>query len=260
MFLKNIFKHTKDLHIPFNGINAIYEIESAPKESQEDRFNIILKIIRMSKSLWVSMYRDGDYELTEKDFKKIINDCKTYKNNKIIVWGKLMQIAQSYSFEFLNRIDYDFSLIPLIIKWEKTFKDFIGYEIKNTFQQPFSFLWESLKKYSWHGTGDLYKLKTEDLFDIIKWYQWDNERIKSCIPYILNSNNHDILKKQFSNLRIAMISLMTETFREWKEVEDEKQSKVINFILWWDKKENIDNEVIENPETQETKETHKAPF
>lgn len=226
MFLRSILKELQFNQIWFNWLNSITKIENMPYWTNAEKLLLIIEILKYGNSLWMDLFKESKREFEEMEIQVIFAWCKSYYWNITIVSWKLRSLAEWLAFYILDnkKWEFDFSLIKWIVD-EKTANEFLWDKyIETEMNEHYEFIWKTWKEYLWNGLIDINKYKTDDLLDIISWTSFiENERISKCIPHLLNPENRTLFNTNFKNLRVSIISVISEYFG--------KESKIVDFIL-----------------------------
>lgn len=248
MFLKNIYDKLEKEQIQYTWLTYISELESIDVSDKKWKLLFILKVLKIWKALWFKYFVKWK-ELTIEEFKKIFWWVKSYHWNKTIVAWKLKQIIESFALEFTD--DYNYDLVTWILTNTVYIEDFLKNKKmkelkvwepekwKKIYNTNYIFKWESWKIYSGKWIMQLRSYKEEEVMDILKWYNWDNEKVKLVKDYIIN--NKDEISKVFKPFRSAVLWVLAELINaEW-------ESKLTKYVLsklskeTKETKENLDN-------------------
>lgn len=246
--LREINTELKNYQSGYNWQNSIKALSEIDISDTSWKLKLIIEILRMSNYFKFSALLESRPRLQVSDIEKMFAKCKSYYwNPKIIEW-QLKQIIEWLTFYFEKK-EYNYSLIWDIVTWRSTIEEFLWEtKVTDTYNSKYLFEWKSWEIYEWTWVIQLRSLNEVKCLDILEWYKWSNKRLLSVIPYLLNKNNRDELKKEFKSFRWAILSALSEAIRpEEEQLDLDKQSKAINYIL-----------AKQSTETKET--SWSAPF
>ncbi len=209
----------------YSWISDLNEIIVLGIDTPQERFDLMLSILKLSDSLKLSLVdRDTLWELWKIQW-FISNAMSNMTNNKL-VWFFLSQVIFNLSAEFNNKIN-----LEQVKKYINKKVDFSSvFEIpkeENIYTKLWSFKWSDGKQYDWEWIKWLLPLKQLDVVNILKWYpKGKNQEIDKTIEAYLNKDNEALIKKEFVNMRNAWISLLKYII--W--VSTSENSKIIKLF------------------------------
>lgn len=227
MLLPKIFEQMQDFRIKFWWRDTLNWILKMPTKTREDRFRILLEILTVCPALWIDKLQDPEYkEFDIKKFYSALSDASAFCNNQLILKSKITESVYIMASEFINDdgLYWDFEKIPWIFTHKLWVFQFLERKTRiKKWDTGYVFKAKSWEIYRWEHLGELVKLNTAQLTDILHWLDFTpegeepNEQFNSIHQYILN--NEEILKFKFLQYRLSIIAFLQYiVLSEWNEI------------------------------------------
>lgn len=220
MFLRSIREEMNDFQIGFQWTTALDKLKTIDISEIDWRMLLILEIMKYARAFNMQTFVESNNLASIQDIKKLLIQAQSYVGNDLIVWAKLKIVMENLSYEIMrdHNWNFDYTLIKEILEWKKDIKDFLNIPFKrNLTNSLFGFTWKDWKKYSGKGIAELAKLKQVEVIDIVSILKSDIVEIQNAIDFYNDEKNHELIKKDFWQIRLAWMSILTQimSWEEW---------------------------------------------